>query len=154
VEAWPKSWGPCQQAQCVCLSVLWPCLWGWLVVRNVGSCLTLAWLGVLTYSLSCSPVWKCFLHSGNNFLSLPSTVCSWWLLYLLACQSADPSSHKAYYLGIMQMVSECDTVTPRGVSVNSVLRAGDEELAQGCLRTSACKIPSLQREDKTVGWSL
>lgn len=96
---------------------------------------------------------KCFLHCGNNFLSLPSTVCSWWLLYLLACQSANPSSPKAEYLGIMQMVPECDTVPLRGVSVNSVLRAGEYELAQRWLRTSACKIPSLQRETKTVGWS-
>lgn len=85
-------------------------------VGNAGCCLTLAWLGMLTYPLSCSPVWKRFLRCEDDFPS-PSTVCSMWLLYLPACQSADPSSPKLQYLEIMQMAS-----SPKYLSVKLSLQ--------------------------------
>lgn len=72
---------------------------------DVGCCLTLVWLGVLTYSYLVLPCGSASYTVGMTSLSLLSTVCSLWLLYLLACQSADPSSSKLKYLEIMQMVS-------------------------------------------------
>lgn len=72
---------------------------------DVGCCLTLVWLGVLTYSYLVLPCGSASYTVGMTSLSLLSTVCSLWLLYLLACQSADPSSLKLKYLEIMQMVS-------------------------------------------------
>lgn len=124
---------------------------------DVGCCLPLVWLGVLTYSYLVLPCGSASYTVGMTSLSLLSTVCSLWLLYLLACQSADPSSSKLKYLEIMQMVS-----FPKYLSVKLSLQEVSQltlsseqgtgehkmrsQLSQRWLRTSAYEIPSVQRE--------
>ena len=74
-----------------------------------GECLLLAYNDMAwrthLFLILFSPVGMFPTLWGIASLSLLSTVCPLWLLYLLACQAPSPSCPQIKYLEIMQMIS-------------------------------------------------
>lgn len=130
VKMWPKSWGQSQYAGpssvCVCKSCDCVCGAGWFWGMLVAGLKCVAWhthlfLIWLPHVDMLPTLW------GTLSLSLLSVVCSLWLLYLLACQSAP--SPKLEYMEISQwchcLSTWIYTCHSKSCLSISVLRAGE-----------------------------